>query len=438
MAGAVIATVVACTLIEGAPAAAHKTPFPSHPRIEVSRRDVLVDRPVDITVAGVRPGARVDVTMTLDRIDGFWRSQATYLADRFGRVSLARTPPTSGSYHGVDAMGLFWSAVSVRSNTPPPVWNDWREHVHLEALTDGHVVTADLQRRLLRAGSTATNVRARGLVGTLFQPPGSRPRPAVIVVGGSEGGMIYSQYQAAALASHGFATLALAYFDPDGTLGGLPRNLQDIPLEYVGTAIDWLAHQSGVDADELGIIGASRGSELALLAGTRYPQLRAVVARAPSSVAWGGLPGITTPAWTEQGRAIPFLVPKISAGRTPFEWYLDALNDPARDPATTIPVERTHGPVLLINGADDHLWPSQTMAPQILSRLQAAHHPYPDTWRSYPGAGHALTVPYSPTTLLPGGGGFDLGGNAIDDEHASVDAWRQQKRFLHHALEGDR
>ncbi len=53
-------------------------------------------------------------------------------------------------------------------------------------------------------------VRDDGLVGSFFLPPGPPPYPVVITIGGSGGGIFATP--ALSLASHGIATLALAYF----------------------------------------------------------------------------------------------------------------------------------------------------------------------------------------------------------------------------------
>ena len=54
----------------------------------------------------------------------------------------------------------------------------------------------------MASGVSRTEVRDDGLVATLFRPPVSGPRPMVIVVGGSGGGLW--ETPAALLASHGF------------------------------------------------------------------------------------------------------------------------------------------------------------------------------------------------------------------------------------------
>ncbi len=62
------------------------------------------------------------------------------------------------------------------------------------------------------------SVREGGLVATLFLPPASAPRAAVLALGG--------RGAAETFASEGFAALALAYLGLDG----LPRELVEIPL----------------------------------------------------------------------------------------------------------------------------------------------------------------------------------------------------------------
>jgi dienelactone hydrolase len=94
------------------------------------------------------------------------------------------------------------------------------------------------------------------------------------MLGGPEGGLTsYVMREAALLAGHGFAALALAYF----YIGSLPRRLAGIPLEYFGGAIRWLQDQPSVRGDRLGVVGTSRGGELALLLGAHYLDLEAVV-----------------------------------------------------------------------------------------------------------------------------------------------------------------
>src|SRR5207247_1491948 len=115
----------------------------------------------------------------------------------------------------------------------------------------------------------------------------ARRGPAVLKLGGSDGGLP-STVGWRLLASHGYHTLALAYF----RVRGLPRALSHIPLEYFARALRWLAHRPGVDPTKVVVMGASRGGEAALILGAIYPKLvHGVIGYAPSSNVVGALGG---------------------------------------------------------------------------------------------------------------------------------------------------
>jgi dienelactone hydrolase len=105
-----------------------------------------------------------------------------------------------------------------------------------------------------------TGVSANGLVGELYTPAGPGPvRGAILVLGGSEGGLGGASPEARDLARHGYAALALAYFGAPG----VPDALTNIPLEYFKTALDFLRDRAGVDPHRIGIVGTSKGGEAA-------------------------------------------------------------------------------------------------------------------------------------------------------------------------------
>ena len=163
--------------------------------------------------------------------------------------------------------------------------------------------------------------------------------------------------------------------------------------------------------------------------GSRYPQLKAVVASAASNVVWGGLPNIGRSAWSEKGQPVPFLIPKFDTTKPPFDWWVDALDTPQAIVAA-IPVERTKGPVLLLSGSDDQLWPSPEMSDRVMARLRQNRHPYRDKHLELVGNGHILTMPNQPTVGLP------AGGNPADSARAARRAWARTLRFLDNSLGG--
>lgn len=242
------------------------------------------------------------------------------------------------------------------------------------------------------AGVMKTIVRDNGLFGAFYAPEGSGRHPALLVLGGSEGGLAASSGVGISFVKQGYAVLALAYFQEEG----LPKSLENIPLEYFDTAIDWLQQQPDVDPDSIGVIGGSRGSEAALLLASRNPSIKAVMAFAPSGVVWQGLnfanPMNMGPAWTIDGKALPYLAPdgmKYRPGASMKPMFDSALaGNPGAD--IDIPVERIKAPILLLSGKADALWPSYDMSEAIMARLKAADFPYAYQHLAYEGAGHMV------------------------------------------------
>src|ERR1700689_3906998 len=170
----------------------------------------LID-PVHASVSGLPPDGLVTVqARALDRQGQPWVSAAVFRASAAGTLNLATAVPVSGSYHTADAAGLLWSLHPAPGTNPatglsPPAAGFT---VRLEALTGGHVrATATLHRQAPVTVSVQT-MRRGGFTGTLYPPAAvSRGAPAVVVVGGAEGGE--DGYTAAGLAMGGYPALAL-------------------------------------------------------------------------------------------------------------------------------------------------------------------------------------------------------------------------------------
>ena len=45
--------------------------------------------------------------------------------------------------------------------------------------------------------------------------------------------------------------------------------------------------------------------------------------------------------------------------------------------AASIAVEKINGPVMVISGTDDQLWPSTRFSEMVIERLEAHDHPFP-------------------------------------------------------------
>lgn len=283
-------------------------------------------------------------------------------------------------------------------------------------------------------------VRDHGLVGEFYALDGAGPLPGVLVLGGSDGGV--PSYTAARLAGEGFACLALAYFRADG----LPRSLGMIPLEYFSAGMTWLLESASVQGPKVGVLGASKGAELALLlAATFLDQVGAVVAIAPSSVVFAGISlGPTArnnSSWSHHGRPVPF-VPYRKGARSGFStrgiafgpMYDAALTDTRAVADAAIPIERATAPILLVSGDRDAMWPSSRMAQAVVDRLTAHGRGSQVTHLRYADAGHRLSPHSHSLRDLIGVRMLDGGGSDEANAAAGADAWARAVRFLEHAL----
>ena len=428
-----------------------------HPHIELTPATALADEEVHLRVLGLQAAQEIAITAELHDEDArLWQAQAHFRADTDGVVNLATQSPLSGSYEGVDGMGLFWSmtvpevephSVRYSKKTLKPVTITFRVTHEGQQLA-----TATLQRLFRAPDVERIEVRTNGLAGTFFKPLRSGPlygghshggpHPGLVLFGGSGGGL--SETNAALLASRGYATLALAYFAYED----LPKSLLNIPLEYFETAFTWLHAQPDVQADRLGVMGASRGGELALLLGATFPQVKAVVARAPSNVVWEGFgKGVPSgaPAWSHHGVSLPVIQENLShdliaaiVNRAPIAatpLYYPALADEAAVEAAAIPVEQSHAALLLISGQDDQMWPSFVMADMAVARLDKHNYQYPYQHLCYPNAGHQISLPYQPKPATSGhhsltGEWYEYGGTPSGNAFAAADSWRKMLGFL--------
>jgi dienelactone hydrolase len=405
------------------------TPAAGEVHFDIPQTDVLIDERIRIALSGLAPHAAVTVHLRGGE-NSEWMSNATFVADDSGTVDLTRMAPVRGSYKEIDAMGLFWSLERQRGQTQDPLAADDArapESWTLTAEVAGQVVArTTLHRRSVAEGVRFARVRTNGLVGTFYEPSSGASHPAMIVLGGSEGGIPGPAGFAGGFASRGYAVLALAYFRAEG----LPNLLSNIPLEYFGTAIAWLKAQPSVDANRIGVVGGSRGAELALLLGSVYPSLRVVVANMPSNVVIGGCcdPGRWFYAWTVGGRPIAAMPPRGRRG------------DAADAQQAEIQVERINGPVLLLSGKDDGVWPSSESAEKIVARLKRNRFPFPYESLVYEHTGHGISRPYTPTTTLNGqrnptsGRLVDRGGTPSGTAKAREESWPKMLAFVGRAF----
>ncbi|MCJ8268131.1 MAG: hypothetical protein MJK04_01895, partial [Psychrosphaera sp.] len=204
----------------------------------------------------------------------------------------------------------------------------------------------------------------------------------VIIMGGSGGGKWTNM--AKRIAHLGHPVLSLAYFNKRTPNELVPASLEMIPLEYFAAPKKWLMDRQETRNDGVILIGLSKGAELALVLSAYDSDYSGVIAIAPSSVVWAGIPKkmstiMSAPSsWSVNGTGLDF-VPYVS---------MSGLIKAGIDAATTnrhiasianmtdldkalIKVEKIKSPMLLLSGGRDIMWPANGMAANVCKRANA-------------------------------------------------------------------
>ena len=389
---------------------------------------VLHNTPFTVSVAGLTPDAAYALRAEMYSQAGtIWRSESVFRSDSSGAIDLSKDAPVSGSYTGVDPTGPMWSMANTKEKSDnSSLFSNFDQTPVAFQIRDGEKMLVRKLVILRTREIGVSTVEMRGEVtGTFFTPTGLKRRmPGVILLPGSEGGV--PRPNAALVASHGYPTLALAYFGFDK----LPAELERIPVETVDRAIAWLSAQPGVDPDRIVLQGGSKGAELALLAASLNKRVAGVIAVSPSSVVYEGIGNSKekVPSWTYKGADLPF-APYVSSEAYTKSRRLIDLYDPTFDAApveSRIAVEKISGPVLLISGKVDALWPSSRMADEIAARLKSKSFRHEVTNLQFDDVGHhAAGIPLRPTA-----DSVRLGGSARSIAHAQLGSWRAIGAFL--------
>jgi dienelactone hydrolase len=287
-------------------------------------------------------------------------------------------------------------------------------------------------------GRTGQRVAGSGQFANYFPAATGRRGPAVLVIGGSEGGLSReAKREALDLQAAGFSVLQVAYHCAPGVQNSLIR----VPLETFDRALDWLKRRPEVDPNALGVVGYSKGAEAALLVASRRPDVRAVAPGMPSSVAWDGagplalvLKGARS-SWTANGkdvRSLPYGSMRSDRGDT-YGLHANGLKAFAKHRDAAIPVGEIKGSILLVCGDLDAVWPACEMAGQIVAE-RARQGRRPPVLLRYPRAGHGVFgVPYPPADKGARMWGT-MGGSAISNSDARRDGWPKVVGFLRQAL----
>jgi dienelactone hydrolase len=311
-------------------------------------------------------------------------------------------------------------------------------HTTAAGLTLPSVTAANESRiDMTEAGVRREEIRTK-VVGDYYFSTTTKRVPGIILLGGSDGEPM--RERSALLATQGFAVLNLFYFGHSS----LPKEFAKVPVEYLTNAVSWLRGRKEVYPARIAVIGHSRGAEAALLTATFCPDVRAVVAVAPSSVVWPGpgASGYFHSAWSLHGKELPYVPVKFSKGVGAFlkavtvgtqieqrPLFEDALKNTRAVEQATIHVENIRGAVLLISGKNDRVWPSAPMAERIVAQLQEHHHAFTYRHLSYENAGHSFGLPNQlRTNNLTRT--YKMGGTMAGNGAAATNSWKATLEFL--------
>ncbi|KAM3852016.1 LOW QUALITY PROTEIN: acyl-coenzyme A amino acid N-acyltransferase 1-like [Vipera latastei] len=308
----------------------------------------VADSPVKIYASGLAPAQLVTLHASLTDERGVkFAARAFYQANQNGEVDVAEASALGGNYTGVWSMGLFYTLKAEkmfhrllkRDVTGSPFYVQislFNSTVITPLPTDEPLATCTVERWYTAPGVERIPIKSGRVRGALFLPPGPGPFPGLIDLFGGAGGLI--EFRAGLLASKGFAVLALAYFAYDD----LPQTLEVIDLEYFEEATRLLLKNPKVRGPGLGIIGLSKGGEIALAMSTFLKEVVASVC-----IKMSGTPlhfhDVSIP-----GASYPY--EKILINEMGLIYVFDCLRHPLDETfeGSTIPVEKAQGHILFV------------------------------------------------------------------------------------------
>jgi dienelactone hydrolase len=251
-----------------------------------------------------------------------------------------------------------------------------------------------------------------------YAAKGKARNVVLILLGGSEGGLP-GYYDTTKLTGLGYSCFILGYFNTKNT----PERLEMIPMEYFDKEIKSLKTRPELKRKKIVIWGGSKGAELALLLASRNKQIKGVIAAVPGSVVFQGLGGNLASSWSENGKSIPFVpfapydYSKIVNNQYA-EVYKLSLAQTEYVKKAEIKVEHINGPVLLLAGKSDTMWPSDQMSQMVIKRLEENKFSHWFKLYSYENAGHTLNE------------GYMMGGTQEGNKNARIDSEQRILDFL--------
>ncbi|MDC1161864.1 acyl-CoA thioesterase/bile acid-CoA:amino acid N-acyltransferase family protein [Tenacibaculum sp.] len=396
------------------------------------------DEEVSIQVSGLSPFQIGSLKLAVTDSKGIlWESIACFQANELGEINLKNQKPLEGStYKGTHSMGLFWSLKPEKLSSFS-FDTDLRFNIVYNTASGDKLTTSILRKSYeKREGYNISKSEIRNkMVANFYQHEINNRRPTIVLLAGSGGN--FQHRKSTYLASRGFNVLDLKYFGEKN----LPKQLEDIPLEYLHNSINWLKIQPKVDSLNIFLIGRSKGAEYALLYASKYNNIKALISEVGSNVTWSSKRYFKS-SWKYEGKSIPrakgelieairYLKSSNGKAQSQLPYMLSAFKNPKRIEESQIKIENIKCPILLISGENDLQWPSKMMSNQIKARAEKYKFKYEINHYSYRNAGHEFDeLPFIPqidfSNIRTWKSGGDFQGNAL----ASIDSWNRIFGFL--------
>ncbi|KAM8739952.1 peroxisomal succinyl-coenzyme A thioesterase-like isoform 2-T3 [Acanthopagrus schlegelii] len=418
---------------------------PASPILSVQPTRALVDEKVKVLVENLPPGSPVTLhSLHHSEDEDYWEAFGHYVSDFGGIVSVAEDLSFGGTYTGKEDMGLLWSMRPVpgsRKGLRLRKKNVCSPMLHNISVYSGHVTegfreqtpltSVLIERWYMAPGVKRIDVMERGVRGTLFIPPGPGPFPGMLDMWGGGGGLV--EYRSALLASHGYVSLAMDYFNSQ------ELESADLEFKYFETAFNIIQEHPQVIPDRVGILGLSLGSLV-----TMHIAVESSVVKPRCCICVSGS------HFYPLDRTIMevIMAPKSNSHLLRVDennhhvWrdmWLHLLNEPGKK----MDVGKINCPILLVNGQDDQNVPAHECAEDIALLMNAAGNGHLLSRVLYPGTGHLIEPPYSPhfraSNFKAAGVATKTvmllwGGQTKPHSDAQEDAWKKILSFLQHNL----
>ncbi|PEI82680.1 acyl-CoA thioesterase [Bacillus pseudomycoides] len=421
-------------------------------KVQIKPKVALIDERINIYVTELTPGERLKITASMHfpwAISEKYESFAWFTADSNGNVDLSKHKPDSGTYDYIDSMGLIASLQKISSEGGNIALNISIEDsvfidIVCECRQDRECVRLE---RMFKLPEVKRQQISDEFMGELFYSKNSNNK-TIVVLGGSDGARGGLSLLTGPLASRGFNVLTVGYFNEEG----LPKKLQEIPLEYFEKIFSWLKKNPLTNASEIYVHGTSKGGELALLLASKYNVISKVAVSAPHAYCFQALDGLMSgknvSSWSYKGKSLPFIPVdndlfyehqrSCLEKNTPFGFattYKKSVEIAKNKEDARIKIENAHAHILLIAGQEDNVWNTRDACVEMMNTLVKHNYKYDYHLLEYKGLGHSLPIPYvlplSETLNVEMGlGVFTCGGTLKGNSYGQSDSWQKTIEFF--------